>query len=355
MKRLEIILIAIFIISGCTHTKNDNSVENEEISTNQNNKKIKSITSTCYYTKVFSPDSLVFEEKIIKYFDTSGQLIEMKQYIVDSTILCTHKFQEYKGDTLLKIEKRIQNVFKPNLIIDTFKFVNNLMIESIRAYNFRHTTIRGKTIETPIPTRIFYEYDEKKRLKTTTQYFDETICQCNYSYNESNELVEKACKWLDSPNRTYKENLYYNERRLKIKQTETSFNNGVVIGEYKRFYKYNQLDSLSYQSWYHDEHNFLIYNYIFNEKGQKISGYTYNDGKGDSTRLTGQTLYHYNEKDNLTMVSCLTINKDPIYTTYYFYDDNNNVIEERKISHTIGIDRQSYETRKVTRYYYEYW
>jgi hypothetical protein len=69
----------------------------------------------------------------------------------------------------------------------------------------------------------------------------------------------------------------------------------------------------------------------------------------------GQTLYHYNENDNLTMVSRLAINKDPIYTIYYFYNDNNNVIEEREILHTIGIDRQSYETRKITRYYYEYY
>jgi hypothetical protein len=354
MKYIVFLLISVFIL-GCKQKQGESILEKKEISLNKENKKIKSIISTSYLTEVFSPDSSVFEEKIIKYFDTVGQLVEIKQYIIDSTILYRHQFQEYQGDTLFKIEKNIRNVFKPNTLTDTLKFADDLIVESIKTTNFRYTNISGKDIETPISTKIVYEYDEEKRLARTTQYHDGTICQCNYSYNENNLLVEKECKWANSPNRLYMETLFYNDKGLAIDKRETTFENDSIIGCYQRLYKYNEQDSLSYQSWYHDGKNFLIYDYEFNEKGQKISEYIYNDSSGDSTRLIEQTLYHYNEKDNLTMVSCLAINKDPIYTIYYFYDDNNNVIEERRVSHTIDIDRRSYETRKVTRHYYEYW
>jgi len=128
MKLILIILIT-FLIVGCDHSKkHDNGIKSGIIH-KKNNKKLKSLVSISYKTEVFSPDNLVFDEKVIKNYDTLGNVVEMKRYIVDSTILYEHYFQKYNGDTLVKIEESIGNVYKPKLETCTSKFFDGLLIE----------------------------------------------------------------------------------------------------------------------------------------------------------------------------------------------------------------------------------
>ncbi len=353
MKSIVITLVAVLIF-GCNNSKKSDS--GLGIIHNQPAKKLKLLTTISFSVKSFSADSLVFNEKIIKNFDTLGQIVEMKRYIVDSTILYEHHFQKFVRDTLLKIEKRIGDVYKPKLEIDTLKYFNGLLIEKKTTTGYRYSSNNGEDKGTPIHVKTSYKYDKKKRLISTSELSDGIINYCTYSYNENNQLVLKTCKNSDlSKKYLYTEKLYYNEKGLKIKQTETTFRNGSTIDEYKRFYNYNMHDSLIYQSWYRNGNNFLIYNYKFNNKGQKIAEYCLNDNSGDSTVISMKTFYYHDKKDNLKMISVVAKNGELKVKKIFSYDNNNNKIEETKISNYIDSDNRAVQNKIVTKYYYEYY
>ncbi len=354
MKQLGFILMAV-IIWGCQDSEEHSNELTNVVPRMSINKKVKRSVSISYITDSFSPENLVFEEKVIRTFDTSGNMIDMKQYIIDSTILYQHNFQKYHGDTLLKLERGIGNVFKPKIETDTLKFLNDLIIERTSIRTHRIIYNNGVRNEVPIPTQVLYEYDEMKRLISSTQYHDQTINKCSYTYNENDQLTLKECSYDDTSKVNYIEKRYYNKNGLKNKQIESSYKGDSITSEYKRYYKYDTRDSLIYQSWYINGRNFLIYNYKFNEKGQKLTEYIFNDSSGDSTLLAMQNYYYYDEKGNLKMSSIIGVNGDPMRTMLYSYDNEDNLIEERRFNHTIDLDKRAVLTRLLTKHYYEYY
>ncbi len=138
LKYLIFLLSSTIFILGCEPSVHNIPKADNKTSQTRENRRVKTITSISFLTNSFSPDSLIFEEKVIKHFNPSGQLIESEQYIIDSTILYKHQIQKHLGDTLYKIEKDIGNVFSPMLTIDTFKFVNSLLVESKTTNSYNH-------------------------------------------------------------------------------------------------------------------------------------------------------------------------------------------------------------------------
>ncbi len=355
--RLTIILFIVTIfISSCQNVSDTDCNKTKKISHSIDQRKIKSITSTSFITKYFSPDSLVFENKVIQYFDTLGQFTEMRKFIIDSTILYEHHFQKYMGDTLLKIEKRIGNVYKPKIEIDTSKYWNGNIIEKKLTSTYRYNTDKNRNeIEIPLPTRVFYEYDKNGKLKSTKELHDKNIYQCTYTYNNNNQLEVISCRNSNNSKNTFIEKIYYNKRGLKIQKTETSYENDKVLSQYKRLYKYDLKDSLIYQSWYRDGETFLIYKYTFNEQGDKLAEKIYNDSSGDSTLLAMQYLYYYDKNNNLKLVSILDKNRAPMQAKFYFYNKEGSLFEERQFTHSIDLNKRAALTRLVTKYFYEYY
>jgi hypothetical protein len=344
---------------------------------------LKKVISTSYLTEHFGPDSSTFEERIILSYDTTGKLTDKKQYILDSTILYKHQYHFQKGDTLIEVTMDINNVYRPNLEYDTIKYLNGLVIErtSISSYRYHHTP-NGSEKRFPIPTKVFYQYDTNGMLVSTRTFHDGKERLCTYAYdinhnlsdqtciehkdhsifyekrhvfNRSKQKIKQAETFHNDDSRKYVEEYFYNEKGLKIRQTETSFTNDTVSGQYVRYYKYNEQDSMSYQSWYRDGKNFAIYNYEYAENGSLISELVYNDGSGDSTFLAMQTHYYYNSENQLKLISILGHHREPMRTTYFFYDTAGNKVEERRYTHTIDTDKQKYLTRLVTKHYYEFY
>ena len=93
MKQLVFILIALLIL-GCNNSKEHSNELANAVPEKSVKREVKSSIAISYITDSFSPENLVFEEKVIQTFDTSGKLIEMKQYIIDSTILYQHNFHQ---------------------------------------------------------------------------------------------------------------------------------------------------------------------------------------------------------------------------------------------------------------------
>jgi len=349
--------------------------------------RLKSMISTAFLTEHFGPDSATFEEQVNVTYDTAGKVIDRKQYILDSTILYKHKYYVQEGDTLVEVVKDINNVYRPRVEYDTIKYLNDLMVEStfIRSYRFRSTP-SGREEEYPIPTKVFYTYDDAGVLITTRTLHDGKERGCIYTYDSTNTLIAQTCSEKDSNETFYEkqdthdnkglktrqsetfyedgdeqisnqyiQEYFYNDKGLKVRQTETSYVGDSISGQYVRHYRYNDIDSLAYQSWYRNGKNFAIYYYEYDELGRKLAELIYNDGNGDSTQLAMQTHYYYNTKDQLALISILGHKNEPMRTTYFFYDAEGYKVEERRYTNTIDVDRQKYMTRLVTKYQYAFY
>lgn len=360
MKHVAIILTAFLLYACGIDTAVPEFVTDEEITSDlppkEAKKKIKIITATTLRSKIFAPDRFDFEKRTIQNFDSLGNLIEMKEFIVDSTILYRHQFQEYHGDTLFKMEKNIGNVYKPKMRIDTSKFLKGRIIEQTTT-NIYQTSIdsEGENREVPIPTRLVYEYDNQQRLKSTIQNHNGTIYSCNLTYNSKNQLVTKSCEGDKSSIYPYEERYNYDRKGLKLEQTETSYSDRKAVVEYKRYYQYNSDDSLIFESRYRNGDNFLIANYEFNQKGQRTADFIYDGSGGSPVTLSLKHYYYYDWDGNLKMHVILGNNGDPVRTTLFTYDDENNLIQERRYTHSIDMDKRAVMTRMVTRYRYVFY
>ncbi len=354
-QRNIIFILAIFIFS-CQNGSDTTYKKSKKDTKHSKQRIIKSIISRSFIYNYFSSDSLVFEDKVIQYFDTLGQFVEMRKYAIDSTRLFEHHYQKLLGDTLLKIDERIGDVFKPKMEIDTAKYLNDNIVERKSTSTYSYDIDKnGNEIEIPIPTRVFYEYGKNGKLKSTKELNDKNIYECTYTYNSNNQLEIISCRNSNSSKNSYVERVYYNKKGLKIQKTEASYKNDRVVSQYKRLYKYDVMDSLIYQSWYRDGINFIIYNYGFNKQRQKLTEELYNDSSGDSTQLSQQSLYLYDKKGNLKEFLIVGKNGEPIQTILYFYNKDENLLEERKFTHLIDADKKAVLNRRITQYYYEYY
>ncbi len=388
-KAIQVLFVFVLLYS-CSSEVPQKSIEDQKsVNSNQELEKprLKRMISTSYLTEHFGTDSSTFEERIILSYDTAGKLTDRKQYILDSTVLYKHQYHFQEGDTLIEVIKDINNVYRPNLEYDTIKYLNDLVIERrfISSYRYHHTP-NGSEKKFPILTKILYQYDTSGILISTRTFHDGKERLCTYAYDVNHNLSTQTCielpdhsvfyeKWhvfnqgeqkikqaetfhTDDSNgnpRKYVEEYFYNRKGLKVKQTETSFTDDSISGQYVRYYKYNEQDSMSYQSWYRNGKNFAIYNYTYDQQGNLLSEQIYNDGNGDSTFLAMQTHYYYNSENQLKFISILGHHREPMRSTYFFYDKEGNKVEERRYTHTIDIDKQKYLTRLVTKYQYEFY
>ncbi|RFC53401.1 hypothetical protein DXU93_13285 [Brumimicrobium aurantiacum] len=349
-----ILFVFILFVLGCQKKEEYCSYESySEIGSNLE-QKIKSITQVSFITKKFSPDSMVFNDKTIRYYDTLGKLIERQYFIIDSTQIFEHSYQIKKGDTLLKIDQQRSNFYTPKITIDTATYINGKLIEEVKNSLTRYThTVDGEETEVQIPVRTMYHYNDQNQLISTDQKKEKNIYHCDYIYDSLGLLIEKNCSDEQNELNHYTEQKLYNANGLKIKQFERSYQKDSIVAEYKRFYNYNSKDSLIAQSWYRNGKNFLIYNYEYNDKNQKIAEYAYNDSSGDSTFLALQTFFYYDENDLLKMKSILGQDNSPIQINLYNYDSHGNKTEESRFTYSIDKERNKNVNKLMTRYRYE--
>ena len=348
-----LLLLLVGSLISCDESMVEQSTTPEEITVKE--PRLKSMVSTAFLTEQFGPDSATFEERVSITYDTTGRVIDRKQYIIDSTILYKHQYYVQARDTLIEVVKDINNVYRPRIEYDTTKYLNDLVIERtfIRSYRFRSTP-NGREEEYPIPTKVYYTYDEAGILVSTRTLHDGTENYCTYTYDSADILLAQTFTRAHTDSVYYEQKYFYNEKGLKVKQTETSFAGDSILGQYVRYYRYNEADSLAYQSWYRDGKNFAIYQYTYDEFGRKLAELIYNDGSGDSTLLAMQTHYYYNAEEQLALISILGHKNEPMRTTYFFYNADGYKVEERRYTHTIDTDGQKYMTRLVTRFRYEF-
>lgn len=358
--KTSIIILAAFLLYGCTPSTSETETT-EEIDTSESvmpkksKEKIKTVTATTFRTNRFAPDKFDFEKRVIQSFDSLGNVFETKEFLLDSTILHKHFYNEYHGDTLYKIKKERSNVYNPHTTTNTSKLLNDKVIEETIT-NISGVIQNGKEIvNIPTPAKIVYEYDSQNRLKSTVQEKGGSLYSCNHTYNSRNQLVSKSCEGDKSSVYPYEERYEYNSKGLKIKQTETSYSDHKAVVEYKRYYQYNADDSLIFESWYRNGNNFLVTNFEFNEKGQRTAEFTYDGTGGGRLILALKHYYYYDWNGNLKMHLILGNNGDPVRTTLFAYDADNNLIQERRYTHSIESDKRAVRSRITTQYRYDFY
>ena len=358
MRTIAIVVNVLSFLQSCSeHTLENKTVV--EISERQKiRKRIKQIKTRIEDKEIFETDKPDYVYHNIKRFDTSGLLIEELNFDKDS-VMNSHLYQKTVGDTLFLIrEKKEKNSDTTFYTSEKETFLNGLRIEKYSLSSWRHEESfsqdgYSKKI-TPLPFIRNFSYDEEQRISVEENVSDGEKNKVVYEYDSRGNRIAKIAYKMPENVKKYSHEFVFDDKNRMVKKMELSYTDGVESISFKRFYRYNDMDSLLSESHYRNENDcFLKVTYEYDTLGRKVLETAYNDLKtGDSTLVNLVKEYYYARDGNTQIVMVYTPEGELMFTTRNTYDSFGNLIEVERLSHFINLDKR--KVQHMHKVYFEY-
>ena len=317
--------------------------------------RFKTKTESVYYRVSYSPDSSFFDKKTLFEYDSSGEQISQKVFIIDSTVLFSHHYFIRKSDTLYDIKFRLDNFYGETFDMDTSIFVDDKMVYTKKTSAYRIETRDGKeSLKQPLPSYRYYEYSNDTLIKIINEQDNKKSYE-QFSYDNQGRIKQRLVTKDDEPEFKYLETYTYNPKRLKIAQSELSVRGDDTLGFYFRSYEYDSNDSLIVWENSRNGMMFLKETYVIDSLGKRRVKYSYSDTQGISKTPTGIINYYYDIKGRLAEKQWIRGNRDPFTSWHYFYNEHDLVQEIRRYSFTRYSEEKLALKTISQRYSYEYY
>jgi len=348
-------LICLILVSCIQKTK-----ESKELKEQKN--KIKSKTTLEYFTDKIDSDAEGIKMRTVELFDTNNICIERAVYDEsEKGKQIEHFYIESKNDTMFKYWMFLFNSSSLELAAKETYF-HNLKIAEWTANNggggsYFIDSDLSATMKFGVQFEKLFFYDKNDKLvRTKISSQDGSWITTEYVYK--GDTLEKKNSYSNTgivDSVAY----FYDKKGRKIELVEGFICDSPstkVETNYKRYYRYNDRDSLIGSSHYKDSKLFLKYEYQYNSEGNVMVENAYGGFENDdTTRLDQITEYYYSSNKLAQQTVYFGNTGHPFLMEYYKYDSFNNLIEKRKFVNNSSSEGRSYFDRRTTRYYYEYY